>query len=474
MRKYPYRFVFLQTGLWWLAFSTFCSALWIRHKFGAPTFNQFLFHVQLGFHGLLAPEPYVLRSFILSCVLGPAVAALAVSSGRLWNKLFFTAPAACLLAACVFLLNQVSFFAYAESQAGQDYFSAHYKDPKQVALSGKSPRNLVLIYVESLDAAYGNASLFGKDLLHNLDAPALHGFSFARYNQAPGTEWTMAAMVSTQCGVPLEAVTLYDGNAQGEKLEHFLPGEVCLGDVLNEWGYRNVFMGGASLAFAGKGQFLKDHHYAERYGREEWIAQGEKTEDMSGWGLHDDDLFRHAKKEVDQLENSGGRFNLTLLTLDTHYSGGETLSKTCRERGARNFEDLVECTADQVSDFVGYIRQKGYLENTDVVILGDHLAMNNPVITKLTQVPERHIFNLFISKDVPKARRDDLVHFDLFPTILDFIGIRVQKSQLALGYSGFSAPDPNADRLADMRRNLLHPSPLYFNLWKGSEESGRS
>jgi len=42
-------------------------------------------------------------------------------------------------------------------------------------------------------------------------------------------------------------------------------------------------MGGASLAFAGKGQFLKDHHYTTLYGREEWIAQGEKIQDLKGW-----------------------------------------------------------------------------------------------------------------------------------------------------------------------------------------------
>lgn len=167
---------------------------------------------------------------------------------------------------------------------------------------------------------------------------------------------------------------------------------------------------------------------------------------------------------------------MTLLTLDTHYSGTETLSKYCAQHGAKNFEDLVECTADQVADFISYIRQKGYLENTNVVILGDHLAMSNPVIDRLKDVPERHIFNLFVSKNLPKTFRNDIVHFDLFPTILDFIGIHVQKGQLALGHSVFSMSDPLPydDRLADMRRNLMHPSPLYYALWTDSEAARRS
>ena len=463
-------------GLWWLAFFVLSSAFWIRRKFGAPSFSQFLFHVELGFQGLLNAEYYVIKSFVVSCLILPGIAAFAVSSS-VRKKLFFIGPIACLILSCAFLLNEVSFFAYAENRSGPDYFSTHYKDPAQVELKGKNPRNLVLIYVESLDAAYSDPHLFGRNLLHSLDASTIGGVSFDRYSQAPGTGWTIAGIASTQCGVPLEPITFYDHNTQGEKLKRFLPGAVCLGDVLSSLGYHNVFMEGAPLAFAGERAISQGPslHRAVRPGRMD--CAGERREDMNGWGLHDDDLFRHAKMKLDQLEAKGGRFNLTLLTLDTHYQGDETLSKYCMQRGVKNFEDLVECTSDQVADFMGYIRQKGYLENVDVVVLGDHLAMSNPVTPKLEQVPERHIFNLFVSKDVPKKLREDIVHFDLFPTILDFIGIHVQNSQLALGYSGFSWPDRllhAADRLAEMRSNLMHPSLYYFGLWKPRESEHRA
>jgi len=470
----------IQWGLLWLASFIFVSALWIRQKFGVPTFNQFLFHVLLGIHGQLNAEYYVLKSFVVTCVILPGFATFALSSGaftaalpdvlgidRLLKKSSFLASAACLFLACAFLLHQVSYFKFAKSQVGPDYFSAHFKDPRQVKLVGKNPRNLVLIYVESLEASYSNTHLFGKNLLKSLDPRTTGGVSFARYNQMPGTGFTMGAIVSTQCGVPLEAITIYERNVQGQKLKHILPGAVCLGDVLDEFGYRNIFMGGASLDFSGKGQFFKDHHYQERYGRREWIAQGESPQNMSAWGLQDDDLFRHAKTELDTLEASGGRFNLTLLTLDTHFQGIDAESKYCVQRGFRDFEGTVECTADQVADFLDYIRQKGYLKNIDVVVLGDHLAMNNPTIDRLKEASERTIFNLFISNKAPQKIRDDIVHFDLFPTILDFIGIHVEKSQLALGYSGFSPSDrlPSADRLVEMRNNLMHPSPIYFALW---------
>jgi len=237
-------------------------------------------------------------------------------------------------------------------------------------------------------------------------------------------------------------------------------------------------MGGVNLDFAGKGRFLQDHHYAEVYGRDEWLDRGETLADMVGWGLRDDALFRHAKTKLDALEASGQRFNLTLLTLDTHYPGPPVLSDYCRQRGVKNYADLVACTADQVADFVGYIRARGYLKNTDVVVLGDHLPMTNPIDDKLKTIPdpERHIFNLFVGQNAPRKNREQIVHFDLLPTILDFVGVHVSHMRLALGYSGFAPEVPLLanNRLAEMRSNLTHPSPIYFDLWKQANEAHSS
>ena len=275
-----------QVGLWWLAFFVFSSALWIRRKFGAPFIQPI--PVPCGVGISWPPERRILyhQEFcrLLFCSFQASSAAVSSSvRKKLIVRRAHRLPDCCPTA---FLLNEVSFFAYAENRSGPDYFSTHYGEPAQVELKGKKPHGIwSFIYVESLDAAYSDPNLFGRNLLHGLDAPAIGGVSFDRYSQAPGTGWTIAGIASTQCGVPLEPVTFYDRNTQGEKIKHFLPGAVCLGDVLSSFGYRNVFMQGAPLSFSGKGQFLKDHHYAEQYGRDEWIAQGERTEDMSGWGL---------------------------------------------------------------------------------------------------------------------------------------------------------------------------------------------
>jgi phosphoglycerol transferase len=326
---------------------------------------------------------------------------------------------------------------------------------------------LVLIYVEGLENAYSNKSLFGKDLLSEVKAN--NGQSFFAYEQVEeGVGWTIAAIVSSQCAVPLKLLSMYNGNAQGELLQSFMPNAICLGDSLSMQGYRNVFMGGASLSFSGKERFLRRHGYSELWGREEWLSTGRyNISEMNDWGLQDDDLFYEARKKLDQLESLGKPFNLTLLTVNTHHPDG-FYSKKCLSHGAKNFVDIVACTSDDLDQFVGFIKDRGYFSNTRVVIIGDHLAMRNAVYDKLKSTNNRTIFNYWISESpVFFKNRENIVHFDIAPSILDFIGLRVNGARYGLGYSGFSNEEINisSNRVYEFNKNLIYRSNEYNKLW---------
>jgi phosphoglycerol transferase len=318
--------------------------------------------------------------------------------------------------------------------------------------------------VESLEMGYADRSAFGQDLLAPLTG--LHGSSFPDYEQAPGTGWTIAAIVATQCGVPLERVTIFDGNTQGQMVDSFLNQAVCLPDILAAHGYRNVFMGGGSQTFAGKDKFFKQHHYHEILGKEDWLKRGIAEADMNGWGLYDADLFSQAKAKLRELATSHQKFDLTLLTVDTHEPEGH-LSKSCAKGGYAQFEGVVSCTALEVADFVRFAQQNGYLDNTNVVILGDHLSRKNPLSEQLAQLPQRTIFNAFLSNTRPVPNRSQILHFDLMPTILEFTGFAVPDGRLGLGYSAFNQhPNkPPANRLQEMDKDLLNPSEKYLALW---------
>lgn len=468
-------FSLVRAGVYFVAILLFCLNHWINRDFGRPDIDQIAYHLQFGAQGLEASDPAIAVRFLRWCVLMPLLLLAAVLLTERWAivacryrrvlRACPVLPKLALLSVVLLWLVQLSVVDYLASRMGPDYFSRHYVPPATVAVHGDRPKNLVLIYVESLEAAYADRRLFGSNLIAPLTD--LEADGFPSFVQVPGTGWTIAAMVATQCGVPLKRVTIFDENTQGEQVRSFLPNATCLGDILARHGYRNVFMGGASPSFAGKGRFLRAHSYHEVLGKEDWQAEGVPQELMNGWGLFDHALFSRARAKLDQLHASGQRFNLTLLTVDTHEPAGH-LSRHCARRGHAGFEGVIRCSAAELADFVRYVRERGYLADTNIVILGDHTARRNPLSEALERLPERALYNAFIGAAVPARNREHLLHFDLLPTILEFSGFTVSGGRLGLGYSGFNSHDarPHPRRLADMRASLLNRSEAYLALWR--------
>ena len=383
--------------LLWYFIAFFClnAVLWTSRKFGNPTIEQLIFHLQYGAEGLEGFDRKLLVSCLRQCVLGSfAYALLAVwleqyLARRFWVKYL---PLAIIIFALGLAFARYGVWSYLKADSGHDYFADHYTPPATVKITGHNTKNLVLIYAESLESAYSDASTFRRDLLAPLTRQP--GTSFEKFLQVYGTGWTIGGMTATQCAIPLKPVILANGNKQGELFKNFLPAATCLGDTLKSFGYNNVFLGGAEHAFAGKGKFLSNHGYDAIYGRDEWLATGRYTpESLNGWGLQDDDLFAEARQALDKLVQSKRPFNLTLLTVNTHFPDG-FLSASCRNKGGKSFEDIVACSATDIAGFIDYMKSKGYLKHTNVVILGDHLSMPNVVYDLLTNHPYLSIFNL--------------------------------------------------------------------------------
>jgi hypothetical protein len=64
---------------------------------------------------------------------------------------------------------------------------------------------------------------------------------------------------------------------------------------------------------------------------------------------------------------------------------------------------------------------------TNVVVIGEHLSRKNPLTARLSALPGRDIYKLFISADKPRKNTDQLLHFDQLPTILEFSGFAVDQ-----------------------------------------------
>jgi phosphoglycerol transferase len=460
--------------------------------FGDVSFEQFVYHARFGLGGLLTTDAHSVHRFFVSAVQIPLVAAvgvalLSLAAERRWQKLPVVVHGArrllthghgvlrrlhlwAVVAGLACFVMTFSFGTYIGSLFGPDVFAQYYVDPAGIRLTpvGK-PKSLVIIYVESLEGTYQDKASFGRDLIAPLTRLQQRHLAFDNYPQVSGAHWTIAGIVGTQCGVPLKVSLLPSPEDPRLHLRNFLPRATCLGDILRARGYENVFMNGPDLQFADVGTFLKDHGYTRSYGAREWVQAGEAQASMTEWGLRDDHLLAHARTQLTQLMAAGHPFNLTILTVDTHGPDG-LVSEECRRRGVKDFPGIVTCTAEQISEFIGFITAKGWLDDLSIVVQGDHIAMENPIHDALEASKHRRIFNLIVAQPNELRLGDSVNHFDLYPTMLELVGLHPEGGRMALGYCMLkrcATPLPPPQRTPDFKAGLLNRSPVYEALWTG-------
>lgn len=317
-------------------------------------------------------------------------------------------------------------------------FDTYYKVPEKIVKGAKKP-NLVYIYGESLERTYFDDKVF-PGLTTELSQHKAQSIDFTNTKQVPGTGYTIAGMVASQCGIPLFAP--FDGNASSA-LATFYPENVCIGDVLKGAGYTNYFYQGAELAFAGKGTFLKSHGFDHLYGYNELRPTVADPSYKNDWGWYDDTLLEEVYKKFVTLSKEGKPFSLFTLTVDTHHPDG-FISRGCtrneyKVNGKANQSlSAVSCSQELIAAFIDKIKKSGYYDNTIIVVSSDHLAMNNTAYNILTKQNRKDLFFVMDGRhpaaaDQNAAKRSTL---DNGATVLDIMG---GDNFIGLGRSGISA-----------------------------------
>lgn len=103
---------------------------------------------------------------------------------------------------CSFSLGAMPYF---WSFFQKDQISKLYIDPAKIEFTKintmNNPPNLILIYVESLGSGFRRKKIYGRNLVESLDV--LQGYSVDTFPNAPGTGWSIAGMVASQCSIPV-------------------------------------------------------------------------------------------------------------------------------------------------------------------------------------------------------------------------------------------------------------------------------
>ncbi len=330
-------------------------------------------------------------------------------------------------------------------------FETEYRNPNTVNLTfPEEKRNLVYIFMESMETSYLDDSMGGgleSNLIPELTQLAQENINFSHnetvggFREVPGSGWTIGAMVAQTAGIPLKVPpTAADGNSYGGD-GVFLPGVTNLTNILHENGYYQALMVGSDVNFGGRGAYYRSHGVDKIYDLFTARQDGIVDEDyFVWWGMEDMYLYEYAKQELAEIAAQEQPFAFTMLTVDTHHVGGYKCS-LCGADHAENYDNVISCASKQVAQFVAWIQQQPFYENTTIIITGDHRSMDGDYFARNVDGGYvRHMYNCFINAAAQpsNATNREFTTVDMFPTTLRAIGCQIDRDRLGLGTDLFS------------------------------------
>ena len=347
------------------------------------------------------------------------------------------------------------------------FIDDNYVDPRSVEITfPEQKRNLIYIFLESMETTYAdteNGGAFEKNVIPELTNLAQENEDFSGKDDMtlnggysmPGTTWTMGAMFGQTSGLPLNiSIDANDMDTQ----DNFFPEIITIGDILESAGYSQTLMLGSDATFGGRRNYftqhgnynIKDYNYAIEQG---WIPEDYKV----WWGYEDQKLFSYAKEELQNLAAASEPFNLTLLTVDTHFEDGYPCEICPTTYGDNQYANVMACSSKQVDEFVKWIQQQDFYENTTIVISGDHPTMDSDFCEDVDEDYTRKVYTTYINaeEDALSSRRV-YTTFDNFPTTLGALGVQIEGDRLGLGTNLFSSTQTLVERYGiDMEESEL-------------------
>lgn len=504
MKHHPIRIIIVSI-LFFTFFLVYRLVSWVIVSFSGMTVDKIVFELQVPLEGTgtsitqsairycLYPSIVLTLFVILILVLcdrAKKVICLSISlkdqkeTSKVYRLKIWPFPfikTLTLLLACTFLLagvyqadHKIGLLSYINSQTHSSKFiEQNYIDPTQVKLTFPAKKqNLIYIYMESMESTYADTSsggLFLQNYILELADLVQKNVNFSSNTSLGGalpvygTQWTMGAMFAHSTGLPL---SLPIGSNDMSKYSKFFPGVTTIGEILEENGYHNVLFLGSDATFGGRKQFytqhgnydICDYNYAIKKGL---IPPNYKV----WWGYEDQKLFAFAKAELEELSRSNQPFNLTMLTVDTHFQDGYVCD-LCQKKYPSQYANVIACSSRQVTDFVEWIQQQDFYKDTTVILTGDHETMQTNFIPTSSQ-NQRSVYHCYINA-VPQisqaqTKNRQFSAFDFFPTTLASLGVDIQGDHLGLGVNLFSGKETLLEEYGDQFSDNLSPKSTFYD-----------
>jgi phosphoglycerol transferase len=337
------------------------------------------------------------------------------------------------------------------SRQNSDFIAVAYVDPAKAEISAPAnKRNLIYIYLESVEntlLARQNGGMRDVSVMPELEAMALSpGYvNFSNNNTIggalplAGATWTVGSMTAQTSGLPL--ITDDVGPNDMSMRDNFLPGAYTIGDYLNTQGYFQQLLIGSGASFGGRDKLFSQHGNYDILDYNKAKELGLIAPDYNvWWGYEDKKLFDFAKNELTKASLKQP-FNFNMLTVDTHHLDGYP-DASCPKKFDRQYDNVYACASLMVSDFINWLQQQPFYNNTTIVITGDHLGMQTDYFESIIngQEYQRTTYNLIINpvKSTDNTKNREFSALDMYPTTLSALGYDIKGGALGLGVDLFS------------------------------------
>lgn len=357
------------------------------------------------------------------------------------------------------------------------FIDDNYVDPADVALKfPEQKRNLIYIFLESMETTYTDkesGGAFDQNVIPELTRLAQENEDFSGTDTAinggyamPGATWTIAAMFSQTSGIPL-SISIEDNSMDTQ--DSFFASAITLGDILQQAGYSQSLLVGSDATFGGRRLYFTEHGNFDiidyMYARD---TQRIPEDYRVWWGYEDQKLFEFAKERVTELAAGAQPFNLTMLTVDTHFEDGYSCQICRNTYGDDQYSNVMACSSRQVDRFVKWIQQQDFYENTTIVLVGDHPTMDSDFCEDIDGEYIRRVYTSYINPaaGVATDTKRNYTTFDYFPTTLASLGVEIEGERLGLGTNLFSSKQTLTERfgLDYQKRQIGRKSELMERL----------
>ena len=449
----------------------FFSEFWAFTTWAGLKMDEIIYHLRAPLEGTGGGmmEKYVSRCILPSILIMLCIFSMIVHTRKapkargLFVKRTLVGASLALVITLVVGTVKLDVINYVKNQMQDSTFiEDNYVDPQKTAITfPEKKRNLIYIYLESMEITFSDeqsGGAFPDNVIPELTELAMEGDDFSGDtgmlnggHVMPGSTYTMAGIFSQSTGLPLKmdlGEEFTDARGSFNKMntqDSFFSGVTTLGDILEGEGYNQAFMMGSDATFGGRRLYLTEHGEYEICDYKWAIEQGLLPMDYYVfWGYEDEKLFSYAKEKVLELSKQEEPFNFSMLTVDTHFEDGYRCS-LCRDDFEGNqYANSFACSSRQVNQFIRWIQEQDFYENTTIVLSGDHLTMDSDFCINVPSSYDRRTYTAYINSACEPAdpsRVREYTTLDNLPTTLAAMGVTIEGDRLGLGTNLYGTKD---------------------------------